>query len=255
MTKPSPNPLLIALGSRLRRQRMALDLTQRDLAQRCGLSARFLADVEAGRGNIALTRLATLALALRVSLESLVIDLPSPVAHCGVIALLGMRGAGKSTLGGRLADRLGLPFMELDDLIEEAAGMALREVFTIHGQQYFAELARECLDRFFVAGERSVVLATTGDIVGDKESYEVLQRRTKTIWLAASAEDHWQRVLDQGDYRPISDRPNAFGELQRLLARREPAYSLAQHKVDTSELGLAGSVDALVQIVAKGSGA
>ncbi|MCL4148021.1 UNVERIFIED_CONTAM: hypothetical protein GTU68_052026 [Idotea baltica] len=164
-----------------------------------------------------------------------------------------MRGAGKSTLGSLLADRLGLPFVELDDLIEEAAGMALAEVFTIHGQQYFAELARECLDHFFAEGDRSVVLATTGDVVGDREGYEVLRRRTLTIWLSATAEDHWQRVLDQGDFRPSSDRPNAFMELQRLLARREPAYALAQHSVDTSALGQAAALEALVQIVAQHS--
>jgi XRE family aerobic/anaerobic benzoate catabolism transcriptional regulator len=251
MAPENPDPLLQTVGRRLRRLRQECDLTQRELAARAGLSSRFLAQVEAGRGNIALTRLATLARGLGTSLEELVRDLPQAGTDCGVIALLGLRGAGKSTLGGELARRLGVPFVEQDGLVEEAAGMARGEVIALHGEDYYRRLARRTLDRFLADGEASLVLATTGNVVGDPESLEFLERHARTIWLKASGEDHWQRVLAMGDVRPMNDRPDARAELDRLLARREPLYAKARHTVDTSVLGMDASLERLVELIAE----
>jgi len=252
MSSSDPNPLLVALGARIRRRRTELALTQRDLAARCDLSPRFVAEVEAGRGNIALTRLATLARVIRVPLESLVTDLPDLVPDCGILALMGLRGAGKSALGRALADRLGLELVEHDTLIEEAAGMGLADIFKIHGAEYFQELARGTLDRLLAGERRSLVFASTGNIVGDPEAFEMLKRHTTTIWLKAKPRDHWRRVLDLGDFRPIQDRPDAYKELERLLERRIPLYSQADHTIDTSTLGQGRALKALLAIAKQG---
>ncbi len=246
------DPLLHSLGARLKSLREGAGLTQRELARRAELSPRFLAQVEAGRGNIAVTRLARLARGLGVELSATLADLPSSPVDCGVIALLGLRGAGKSCLGRELALRLGVPFVEQDALVEEAAGMERGEVFTLHGEDYYRDLARRTLDRLLAEGEQPMVLATTGNVVADPESLELLERRASTIWLKASGEDHWQRVLAQGDVRPMNDRPDARAELERLLERREPLYARARHTVDTSALGREGALQRLVELTAAG---
>lgn len=248
MIAPTPDPLLQAVGSRLRQKRLARDLTQKELSDLTGLSLRFLAQVEAGRGNIALTRLATLARALDIPLEDLVADLPPSGAECGVVALLGLRGAGKSTLGRELALRLGVPFIEHDTLIEEAAGMARGEIFSIHGEGYYTSLARRTLDRLLADPSAAMVLATTGSVVTDPESFEQLQRHARTIWLKADSDSHWERVVAQGDYRPMDDRPDARAELDRILDRRTPLYSRARHTIDTASLGRKGSLELLYSI-------
>lgn len=243
-----PDPLLALVGARVRAARASRGWTQRELAAAADLSPRFVSEVEAGRGNIALTRLATLARALDLPLASLVeADGPGP-ATCGVIALLGLRGAGKSTLGAALAARLGVPFVEHDDLIEDAAGMSRPEIFSIHGEDYYGELAARTLDRLLAEAPPGLVLATTGGVVTDPEALELLRRRAVTVWLRARSEDHWRRVLAQGDFRPMQDRPDAFGELERLLARREPLYARAHHEVDTSALGERAALDALLEL-------
>ncbi|MFT7669536.1 MAG: XRE family aerobic/anaerobic benzoate catabolism transcriptional regulator [Planctomycetota bacterium] len=254
MKNSTPNPMLVALGSRIRRLRLDDDLTQKQLSERTGLSKRFLAQLEAGQGNIALTRLSILARGLKTTLEALVSGLPDAVAapgkkYCGVIALLGLRGAGKSSMGRELATRLGVNFVEHDDLIEEAAGMERAEIFSIHGEDYYQELARRTLDRLLAESDDTMVIATTGSLVTDAESYEQLQRRALTIWLKADPEAHWARVLAQGDFRPMRDRPDARAELERLLGRRSPLYAQAQHTLDTSALGQEASMENLMEIV------
>ena len=249
-----PDPLLVELGTRIRSAREERRWTQRDLAAATGLSVRFVAQLEAGRGNVALTRLVTVARALEVRLAHLVEDLDSlGGASCGVIALLGLRGAGKSSLGRALAGRLGVPFVEQDDLIEEAAGMQRSEIFALHGEAYYTELAARTLDRLLAEAPSGLVLATTGGVVADAESLEQLQRRATTVWLKARSEDHWRRVLAQGDFRPMQDRPDAFGELERLLERRQPLYAQAHHTVETHLLGEAGTLESLVELVRRGA--
>src|SRR5207302_6959227 len=134
---------------------------------------------------------------------------------------LGLRGAGRSAVGRRLAQRLRVPFVELDELVEKAAGMSLAGLFSLHGEAYYRRLAREVLTRFLAEGEPAV-LAAGGSVVTDREAFRLLTRRCRTVWLQATPEDHWQRVLQQGDERPSAASPHAQAELRALLRAREP---------------------------------
>lgn len=244
-------PLLDALGTVVRSTRQAGGMTVRALAGRSGVSERFLAQVEAGTGNISVARLDALSEALETTAGALLTRAEAERGHrgddgaVGAVALLGLRGAGKSTVGPRLARRLKVPFVELDASIEAAAGMRLATLFEIHGMAYYRRLEREVLRR--VLAERAgVVLATGGSLVTDEETYGLLRARAFTVWLRATADDHWDRVVAQGDARPMAHRANARSELQALLRARAPLYAQARATVDTSALGLRGTVDAVV---------
>jgi XRE family transcriptional regulator, aerobic/anaerobic benzoate catabolism transcriptional regulator len=162
-----------------------------------------------------------------------------------VIALLGLRGAGKSSVGKQLAVKLGLPFVELDQLIESTAGLSLAEIFELHGERYYRRLERETLSSL-LTDPKGLVLATGGSLVNDRETYKLLRRRAVTVWLKARAEDHWERVLKQGDQRPMGQNPHAMAELRALLAAREKQYSEAEHVIDTSKLDVDTTVQMLV---------
>jgi XRE family aerobic/anaerobic benzoate catabolism transcriptional regulator len=228
--------VLAGLGRRVRETRARRALSLRALAERAGLSERFLTQVESGRGNISVRRLDQLARALGTSASVLLTD--GGVAPAApTIALLGLRGAGKTTIGRRLARRLRVPFVELDRRIEEASGLPLAEIFRLHGEAYYRRLEQEQLERI-LDEEGPVVLAAGGGLVNSPESYALLKQRTVTVWLRARPEDHWSRVVQQGDRRPMEARPQAMAELRRLLASREPLYAQAAHTVDTSRLGV-----------------
>jgi XRE family aerobic/anaerobic benzoate catabolism transcriptional regulator len=233
--------LLARLGANVRALRKARSWTRRDLAERTGISERFLADVEGGVGNPSLLRLASLAEVFGVELPALLVAAAAErAAH---VTLLGLRGAGKSTIGPLLAQRLAVPFVELDACIERASGLRIGEIFQLHGESYYRATERAELLRL-LAGE-PCVLAVGGGVVTDPQSFQAVRTRSRTVWLRAAPEDHWQRVIAQGDMRPMADNEQAFADLRRILAEREPMYRQAELVVDTSARGVEQVVDEL----------
>ena len=240
------------LGDAIRKARQEAGLTIKTLAGKSGLSARFLSDLEKGRGNISIGRLWAVGRALGRPLAELVAPLDALVplertSNRRPVALVGLRGAGKSTIGRRVSEKLGLSFVELDSRIEAAAGLPLAQLFEIHGDPYYRRLEREALGRFLQEQDGAAVLATGGGIVTDAESWALLRDRTLTVWLRAEPDDHYRRVMEQGDLRPMKNRPGAMAELRALLAARTPLYAQAQLVVETSILGLEGAVEAVCQ--------
>ncbi len=281
--RPPRSALLAAVGARVRALRESQGLTQRTLAEKSGVSSRFLAQLEAGDGNISLERFDAVARALATSPAALLdpraaiagddergklraavvelLDRRSSIELGEVrrwlearfarrtaptIALIGLRGAGKSTIGPKLAARLGLRFVELDASIERVAGLTLSEIFQIHGESYYRRLERETLMGLLADGD-GMVVATGGSIVNDKETYKLLRRRAVTVWLKARPEDHWNRVIQQGDQRPMAQHPHAMSELRALLVARERLYAEAEHVVDTARLDVDAAVDKLAR--------
>jgi XRE family aerobic/anaerobic benzoate catabolism transcriptional regulator len=228
---PVHDRLLGSLGAEVRRQRERLGWSRRQLAAESGLSERFLAQVETGTGNISVIRLAEVAAALGTSPVAMFTAAATP-AH-RPIALLGLRGAGKSTVGALLARRLAAPFVEIDQRIEAAAGLTLGQIFELHGERYYRMLERDVLASL-LRQPASMVLATGGSIVSDPENFSLLRERCHTVWLKARPSDHWKRVIGQGDRRPMAKNPEAFAELKAMLAARSSFYARAELTVDTS---------------------
>jgi len=239
----APHPLLTALGQRVRTTRHERDFTLDHLGEASGVSTRFLSSLEAGRGNISVLKLAQVARGLGVPVAGLLADLDR-------LALVGLRGAGKTAIGRAVAERTGVRFIELDRAIEEEAGMNLPDVFTTHGEPYYRRLEREAV-RMSLADDEPVILAASGGAVTDPETWSILRERCTTVWLAATPDDHWNRVVDQGDRRPMEGNPRAMAELKRLLEARGPLYEQADRRVDTSSLGLDQSIAEVEALVAR----
>ena len=223
--------ILDTVGQRVREARAGRRWTIRELAERSGVSVRFLVQLEAGRGNISIKRLADLAEAFRLAPADLVTEPPAGAPR--VVALLGLRGAGKTTIGRQLARRLHVRFVELDRRIEKAADMSLGELFSMYGEDYYRRLERDTLASV-LAEHRPMVLATGGGIVASPDTYALLTKAATTVWLRASPEDHWNRVVSQGDRRPMADHPQAMADLRALLTSREALYARATYTVETS---------------------
>ena len=224
---------LSRLGERVRAWRMEHGMTRKALSLACGVSERYLAQLESGRGNISVLLLRKVARAMGVAVEHLVREEES-AARSGRIALIGLRGAGKSTLGQKLAHGLGLPFVELDREVEKEAGAKLGEVFAMYGQDAFRRFERRALQRVLNQNERAVI-AAGGSLVTDPDTYKLLLDRCLCVWLKASPEEHMARVIAQGDMRPFKGRSAALDEIRRLLADRERLYGRADVTLDTSD--------------------
>jgi len=274
---------LFRLGERVKEARARRGMTRKILARDSGVSERYLAQLESGQGNISIVLLRALARALDLPLETIVRDGPEPtvdLVHLRAflerlgpgevaearhllegrfgavdagrrrdrIALIGLRGAGKSTLGARLAERLGRPFIELDREIERASGLSLAEIFDLYGQGGFRRLERQALDRVLAAQPR-FVLATGGSIVSEAPTFAELLLGCYTVWVRARPAEHMQRVVAQGDLRPMADNAEAMADLERILAGREALYRKADAQVDTAGRGIDESVAELERAV------
>lgn len=234
---PSPTPgrhpaFLRELGRRINEARRATGLSLSELALRADVSRRYLTDAEAGRANLSVLVLVRLARELGTTPARL-IDIPIAARAQERIALVGLRGAGKTTVGRRLALALEVPFVELDAEVERAAGMGLGQIFDLHGTDAFHRFEAEALERVLARGERLVV-ATGGSIAEAPRTFERMLETCRTVWLTARPEEHLARVAQQGDLRPMQGRPRALEELVALLERRRAIYSRCEHAVDTS---------------------
>lgn len=274
---------LLRLGDRVKEARARRGMTRRILARDSGVSERYLAQLESGAGNISIVLLRALARALDVPLESIVREgpevghelaeinallsrlAPSDVLEArgmlaarfgtvdgavrlGRIALVGLRGAGKSTLGKRLAALRDVPFIELDREVETASGMTLSEIFDLYGQAGFRRLERQALDRILATIPRFVV-ATGGSIVSQPDTFAELLLGCFTIWIRARPAEHMQRVIAQGDLRPMADNAEAMADLERILAGREALYRKADATVDTAGRTIDATLEELVRAI------
>jgi XRE family aerobic/anaerobic benzoate catabolism transcriptional regulator len=273
----SDSGFLGRMGDRVREARASRGMTRKILARDSGVSERYLAQLESGQGNVSILLLLDIANALDIPPEVLLLEGPEPpvdlvhiteflrrlapselqqarqllVQHFGGadqsarrnrIALIGLRGAGKSTIGNKLADQLDAPFLELDRLIEQEAGVSLGVIFDLYGQSGFRRLERRCLDNVIERYPR-FVLATGGSLVSAPATFERLLTKCYTVWLRASPEDHMQRVVAQGDLRPMADNRESKEDLQRILDAREPLYRKADLVIDTSSHSLEESLE------------
>lgn len=253
--------VLERIGARVRAGRAQRGMTRRMLARDSGVSERYIAQLEAGEGNPSIAVLLEIARAMTLDVVDLVAEdaaslrllrrldddareqarallaekfaAPTGIDRRRRIALVGLRGAGKSTLGARLAETLGVPFVELARRIEEAAGAGIGELLALSGQPALRRWERRCLEAVLDEHE-AVVIATGGGIVATPETYDLLLARAHTVWLKAAPEEHMNRVIEQGDLRPMARNPEAMNDLRAILSAREPDYARAEATVDTS---------------------
>ncbi len=268
------------LGERVRAVRARRGMSRKILSQASGVSERYLAQLETGKGNISIALLRKIANAMSVPLVDLVregdertIDLtllvrklerlgPDEVAianrvlnnalglretarRMDRIALVGLRGAGKTTLGSALADRLSVPFVELAREIERTAGMHIDHIFELSGQAAYRRYERRALEDT-LAVHPECVIASGGSLVSEPETYELLLDQCFTIWLRAAPEEHMNRVRDQGDTRPMAESSEAMADLKRILETRHALYAKADVAVDTSNGSVSAALETLI---------
>jgi XRE family aerobic/anaerobic benzoate catabolism transcriptional regulator len=263
----SNGDFLLFLGKRVRELRNRRGLTRKMMAKEADVSERHLAQLEAGEGNVSIVLLRRIAAALHVSLaelfavetetrhEKILIQrflerLPAHRVEDAMsrlmrefgneererrlrVALVGIRGAGKSTLGTRLSEEMKIPFIELDQEIEKDTGMPLGEIFSLYGQTGYREIEKRLLERVLHEHERGI-LSVGGGVVSEKETYDYLLANCYTIWIKARPEEYMARVIAQGDFRVMGGSDRAMEDLRRILEAREPLYRKADMYLDTS---------------------
>ncbi len=274
---------LAAIGREVRRHRAKRGMTRRQLAQASETSERYLAQIEGGAGNPSASVIRAIAQALDLPAAALlpatgarsaaldvVLDLVARVPEGELpelakliearvaratgadrarrIALIGLRGAGKSTLGRMLAQHLGWPFIELDRVVEEDYGASIPDLIEMAGTATFRRHERSALERVIATNEAAII-TTAGGIVSDPETYALLLRRSHTIWIKARPEDHMSRVMAQGDFRPMAQNRAAMADLLAILEARRADYARAEAEVDTSGAALEQSFAELLRVV------
>ena len=274
---------LAALGREVRRGRAKSGMTRRQLAQASHTSERYLAQIESGTGNPSVTVLRAIAQALDIPAASLLGELagqsgaraalldliaqlpdhrlanltqliearflpPDRADRARRITFVGLRGAGKSTLGRMLAHHLGYPFIELDRVIEQDYGASIPDIIEMAGTATFRRHERAALARV-IAEHEAAVITTAGGIVSDRESYALLLGHSHTIWIKALPEEHMSRVMAQGDFRPMAHNREAMADLVAILDARGPDYARAQAQLDTSGENMEQSFAKLLRIV------
>ncbi len=269
-----------AVGERVRKARERKGIARRVLSELSGVSQRYLAQLESGGGNISIALLYKVANALDHRVEWLVgeedpwnseaarvaefyrqatteqrqrvMQILDPGRPAQLrrqrICLIGLRGAGKSTLGRLLGKEMSVPFIELNRDIEEQSGMPVSELMALYGQEGYRRLERQAVERV-VATSDAVVLAVAGGIVSEPETYGFLLRNFHTIWLKASPEEHMNRVRGQGDERPMAGNPKAMEELKSILTSREVLYAKAESIVNTSGKSVEDSLQDLMTTI------
>ena len=265
---PTPDgDFLLFLGKRVRQLRSLRGMTRKMVAREADVSERHLAQLEAGEGNVSIVLLRRIAGALHVSLvelfapevkepgekqliqrflerlpnhrlEDVVFRLmrdfgPEEKVRRMRIALIGLRGAGKSTLGAKLAGESQMPFIEMDREIERNTGMPLAEIFALYGQSGYRAIEKRTLERVLNENERAV-LSVGGGVVSEKETFDYLLSHCYTVWIKAQPEEHMTRVMAQGDFRAMAGNDQAMEDLRRILEAREPLYRQADMELDTS---------------------
>ena len=279
LSNPTSQDLVRRVGERVRQARAQAGLSRRALSERSGVSPRFLARLEAGDGNISIARLQDIAEALDLKIEWFVKDedplmpgdafpverfrdAPAEVqrrilgmlqpetttARAERICLIGLRGAGKSTLGEAAAKALDVPFIELNSVIETAAGIPVSEIMALYGTEGYRQLEADALSQVIETQPRAVV-AVAGGIVAEPDSFTRLLDRFHTVWVRASADDHMARVRAQGDTRPMGGNPQAMEQLRAILTSRETLYARAEARVDTSGATPEQSLRALLSLI------
>ena len=267
VTPSADGDFLLFLGKRVRQLRHLGGMTRKMVAREADVSERHLAQLESGEGNVSIVLLRRIASALDVSLvelfapevrepgekhliqrflerlpnhrlEDVVFRLmrdfsPGEKSRRKRIALIGLRGAGKSTLGSKLASEKRVPFIELDGEIEKDTGMPLGEIFSLYGQSGYRAIERRTLTRV-LAEHECAVLSVGGGVVSEKETFDYLVSHCYTIWIKAQPEEHMSRVLEQGDFRAMAGNDRAMEDLRRILEAREPLYRQADMELDTS---------------------
>src|SRR6266571_836897 len=258
---------LVSLGKRVRELRSRRGMTRKMVAREADVSERHLAQLEAGEGNVSIVLLRRIAGALDVSLvelfapevrepgekqfiqrflerlpnhrlEDVVFRLmrdfgPEEKVRRMRIALIGLRGAGKTTLGSKLAGESQVPFIEMDREIEKDTGMPLAEIFALYGQSGYRAIEKRTLERVLNENERAV-LSVGGGVVSEKETFDYLLSHCYTVWIKAQPEEHMTRVMAQGDFRAMAGNDQAMEDLRRILEAREPLYRQADMELDTS---------------------